>query len=313
VCLRLSGAPAEDSLAGLVRRLAGVPADAVTLALTVTRPDPAEQVRADPGVAVDLRLSLGPAHSPVRARAAAQRAAAGWRPRRRTGEQAVAYRDTQPVGWYTDPTGPAAEFAVAGEDTGWLDVPLPRGGLPAGFTSTGEPVTVNLSGLARPRRIGILGELSTARLLVLRTLGTGAAVAVRTNRPDAWADLAREVPADRLTVSSHDEPLPDHPVRQTVLVRDDPEPSSYQPDSRPLLDLLPVLTPRTAATLRGYDLLVLSRSTQIDALHTWYDVPPREGRWLARLPGDVLALAVPGRVTYSRLEPAPDQPHNART
>jgi hypothetical protein len=314
VCLRLSGAPESDTLTGLLRRLAGVPADSVTLAMTVTAPGgPTPHLPHDLGVALDLRLSLGPAHAPLPARTAAERAAAGWRVLRRTGEQAAAYSDTRPVGWFADPAGVPTAFTVRGAGTGWLDVALPRGGVPAGRTTAGEPLTVNLFGLARPRRVGIVGELSAARLLASRALGTGVAVAIRTSRPAAWADLAGTAPAGCLTVTGHDEPVPVHPIRETVLLRDDPEASAYQPDGRAVLDLIPALTARAAATLRGYDLLVLSRSTQIDTLRTSFDVPAQEGRWLARLPGDVLALAVPGRITYSRLEPEPAQPQRERT
>ena len=132
---------------------------------------------------------------------------------------------------------------------------------------------------------------------------------VRTGRPAAWAGLAATV-GGRLVVVAPGEPVPTHPVRPTVLVEDDPRRDGPVTDLRPghpVLDVLPALTARTAATLRGYDLLVIGRTTQIDALHAGYGTPAQEGRWLARLPADVLALAVPGRVSYLRLyrEPPP--------
>jgi hypothetical protein len=162
-------------------------------------------------------------------------------------------------------------------------------------------VTVHLFGPARPRRVAVVADLPVARRLVTATLGTGAAVVVRTGRPAAWDGVAsafREPDPGRVSVLGPDDPVPAHLVRPTVTVEDDPPPGTPDPGRYPAIDVLPVLSERTVAGLRRYDLLVLGRTTQIDALHTGYGVPVADGRWLARLPEDVLALAAPNGVTY---------------
>jgi hypothetical protein len=316
VCYRLTGAPPGDTLGELAGRLARVPADAVTLAVTLT-----EVPGGDVGLRVDLRASLGPGTRPGPVRAAVERAAHGWRPLRRDGEHAVALADTLPLGGRLDGVdGPGYATSPAG--TGWLDLPLSGGGLLAGYTPAGEPVAVHLFGPARPRRVGVLADVPVARELVTAALRTGAAVVVRTARPGAWTGLGDPVPERpaRVGVLGPDEPVPVHPVRPTVLVEDDPRTGAPEPGiyrDYPVIDVLPALTARSAAGLRRYDLLVLARTTQIDALHTGYDVPAAEGRWLARLPADVLALAAPSGITYVRSGSAQPQemaqPQSERT
>jgi hypothetical protein len=341
VCYRLDRPlpPADrGSGAGTVRelhrRLAGVPADAVTVALTLTAPGGADagpglepRVPVEVAARVDVRLSIAPAGVPAavrQARVALERAIREWRPVPRDGEHAVALADTLPFGGRDgEPDRPAHAVPVACR--GALDISLPGGGLFAGYASADATVSVNLAGSEPAQRLGVLADLPVAQLLAFRVLRDGAAVVVRTARPAAWGTLADQLPAGRFAVVGPADPVVAHPIRPTVVVRDDPwvgGPSAFEavaakPDAHPVIDVLPALTARTLAALRTYDLLVLSRTTEIDALHRAYDVPADEGRWLARLPPDVLALAGRrGRVTYARVYRAgaasPDQPQSAR-
>ncbi|MCQ8768589.1 hypothetical protein [Streptomyces telluris] len=186
---------------------------------------------------------------------------------------------------------------LAPEEYEALALPVGDDGVVIGTDPHGAPAVL---GVARPTPFDavLIGGAWTAQVIALRTVGTGARVAVETGRRGLWTPLAQAANGGQQCVTLHDVgrvPPQGPSVHAPVLVMRDcgarpPRGRAVTAPWQSVLTLLPYLGPDAPRLLGGADLVGVQR------------VSPEEAQQLGSLLGlpqtDVEALpALPETVT----------------
>jgi hypothetical protein len=202
----------------------------------------------------------------------------------------------------------------AAPSPGWLDAPVGPAGIALGMEQAGVPALVRLF-RSSPTTVGVFGPAVLARLLVLRALGAGAQVCVRTPDPAPWAALQPLAPGDApwLTILPPGSPLPaggtawlpwmlvDEVGRAVPPVRH--QPGAWQA----AVTVQPPLTPAAIDSVRSYDLLMVHgvASQAVEPLRAATGLAERGAKWLSRMPPEVVALIAGGEVRYAVMALSP--------
>ncbi|MFD7918539.1 hypothetical protein ACFV3R_04860 [Streptomyces sp. NPDC059740] len=145
-------------------------------------------------------------------------------------------------------------------------------GVVIGIDPQSQPAVLSLL-RPRPFEVVLVGSMWMAQVLALRTVATGARVAVETARPPAWGQMAQSAGGGQQCVTVHDvrQIAPQGPsVSSPVLVvrdcgarppRNQLAPSPWQS----VLTLLPFLGPRSPQMLGRADLVGLQRLSPEEA------------------------------------------------
>ncbi|KWT56583.1 hypothetical protein ADL21_39025 [Streptomyces albus subsp. albus] len=182
------------------------------------------------------------------------------------------------------PTGPRPQpgFGLRGprrsphvltaESLGSLTLPVAEDGVIVGIDPQNRPAVLSLL-RPNPLEVALVGSMWLAQVLALRTVATGARVAVETARPPAWGQMAQAAGGGQQCVSVHDvrQIAPQGPsVSSPVLVvrdmgarppRNQLAPSPWQT----VLTVLPFLGPRSPQMLARADLVCLQRLSPEEA------------------------------------------------
>ncbi|AOP49494.1 hypothetical protein [Streptomyces lydicus] len=161
---------------------------------------------------------------------------------------------------------------LTAESLATLTLPVGDDGVIIGIDPQNHPAVLSVLRPA-PLEIVLVGSMWMAQVLALRTVATGARVAVETARPPAWAQMAQNAGGGQQCVSVHDvrQIAPQGPsVSSPVLVvrdmgarppRNQLAPSPWQS----VLTVLPFLGPRSPQMLSRADLVGLQRLSPEEA------------------------------------------------
>jgi len=203
----------------------------------------------------------------------------------------------------------------AAPSPGWLDTPVGPAGIALGMEQPGVPALVRLF-RSSPTRVGVFGPGVLARLLVLRALGAGAQVCVRTPHPAPWAalqPLARPNAAPGLTILPAGSPLPDGGISWLPwLLVDEVDPAAPPARHEPAawqaaVTVQPPLTPAAIGSVRSYDLLLVHGVAEqaVEPLRAATGISEGGAKWLSRMPAEVIALIAGGEVRYAVMALSP--------
>ncbi|BBH65695.1 hypothetical protein ACTI_23800 [Actinoplanes sp. OR16] len=266
--------------ARLLTRLLHLPAAATTVALTLSP------------VTVLVRIAAPePAALETAARAlgdllASERFAA----HRCDGEQLPALAATLPLA----NRPPQAPFAAG------LALPVIDHGLLLGHNRQGRAVLIRPF-RAAPSRMVLVGSARCAQLIAFRSLGIGARVVVRTNRPAAWATLRQAVDDESLALNPAGVPAGSQ-LRPTLLVGDDGTDIAEPAPWTTTLTVLDEADPDLAASA---DLLLLQTLGPDEAalLDPVLDLGDGTAAALTEMPPDLVAIITNKAVRWAA--PAP--------
>ncbi|MFD8548577.1 hypothetical protein [Streptomyces sp. NPDC059649] len=161
---------------------------------------------------------------------------------------------------------------LTAESLAALTLPVGDDGVIIGIDPQNQPAVLSLL-RPTPLEVVLVGSMWMAQVLALRTVATGARVAVETARPPAWAQMAQNAGGGQQCVSVHDvrQIAPQGPsVSSPVLVvrdmgarppRNQLAPSPWQS----VLTVLPFLGPRSPQMLSRADLVGLQRLSPEEA------------------------------------------------
>ncbi|UNO43786.1 hypothetical protein KGS77_08650 [Streptomyces sp. MST-110588] len=173
-----------------------------------------------------------------------------------------------------------------------LTLPVGDDGVIIGIDPENQPAVLSLL-RPNPLEVVLVGSMWMAQVLALRTVATGARVAVETARPPAWAQMAQAAGGGQQCVSVHDvrQIAPQGPsVSSPVLVvrdmgarppRNQLAPSPWQS----VLTVLPFLGPRSPQMLARADLVGLQRLSpeEAEVVTRIMHLPPQVGGVLPTL------------------------------
>ncbi|GAA0481025.1 hypothetical protein ABZ951_24560 [Streptomyces sp. NPDC046215] len=178
-----------------------------------------------------------------------------------------------------------------------LALPIGDDGVVIGADSRDAPAVLGL-GRPTPFDAVLVGGAWTAQVIALRTVGTGARVAVETGRKQLWTPLAQAANSGQQCVTLHDVgrvPPQGPSVHSPVLVIRDcgarpPRGRVVAAPWQPVLTLLPYMSPEAPRLMGGADLVGVQRVSPEEARHV--------GRLLGLPADDVEALpTLPDGVT----------------
>ncbi|WP_030802591.1 MULTISPECIES: hypothetical protein [unclassified Streptomyces] len=161
---------------------------------------------------------------------------------------------------------------LTAESLAALTLPVGDDGVIIGIDPQNQPAVLSLL-RPTPLEVVLVGSMWMAQVLALRTVATGARVAVETARPPAWGQMAQSAGGGQQCVSVHDvrQIAPQGPsVSSPVLVvrdmgarppRNQLAPSPWQS----VLTVLPFLGPRSPQMLSRADLVGLQRLSPEEA------------------------------------------------
>ncbi|MFK0290896.1 hypothetical protein ACIQU6_10525 [Streptomyces sp. NPDC090442] len=161
---------------------------------------------------------------------------------------------------------------LTAESLAALTLPVGDDGVIIGIDPQNQPAVLSLLRPA-PMEVVLVGSMWMAQVLALRTVATGARVAVETARPPAWGQMAQAAGGGQQCVSVFDvrQIAPQGPsVSSPVLVvrdmgarppRNQLAPSPWQT----VLTVLPFLGPRSPQMLSRVDLVGLQRLSPEEA------------------------------------------------
>ncbi len=180
-------------------------------------------------------------------------------------------------------------------------IPIARPSVVLGTTDDGEPVAVASFVAERATRVAVIGEASLPKLIALRALASGARVQVVTSQPGEWCRVRgyAQLSADRLAIVRPGTAPPAAGTRAVpAMIIDDTgaDPASGGPWQA--LVAVPVARAVTVGALRGFDLVVLHRSSPAcrGAAVGALALPVPAALSLHGIPRDVVAVASPGVV-----------------
>ncbi|RLU96597.1 hypothetical protein CTZ27_16360 [Streptomyces griseocarneus] len=170
-----------------------------------------------------------------------------------------------------------------------LALPVGDDGVVIGTDSRDAPAVLGV-GRPTPFDAVLIGGAWTAQVIALRTVGTGARVAVETGRRQLWTPLAQAANSGQPCVTLHDVgrvPPQGASVHSPVLVVRDcgvrpPRGRVVAAPWQPVVTLLPYLGPDAPRLVAGADLVGVQRVSPEEAT--------RLGRLLGLGPDDVAAL-----------------------
>jgi hypothetical protein len=186
--------------------------------------------------------------------------------------------------------GPRRDRHTMGADQlAGLSLPVGDDGVVIGVDAGNQPAVL---GLSRPARLDVLlvGSMWLAQVLALRTVATGARVAVETARPQAWTPMAQAAGGGQQCVTVHDvgriAPQGPSVASPVLIVRDcgarPPRSRVAAASWQSMLTVLPYLGPTAPRLLSSADVVGLQR------------VSPQEAEVIGQImrlsPSDVTAL-----------------------
>ncbi|MFJ6794034.1 hypothetical protein [Streptomyces sp. NPDC091268] len=193
-----------------------------------------------------------------------------------------------------------------------LAVPVGDDGVVIGVDAEGRPAVLGVH-RAAPYEIVLIGGLWTAQVLALRTVATGARVAVETGRTGVWAALAREAGGGQECVSLHEvgrvPPQGASAGSPVLVVRDcgmrPPRGRVAAGPWQSVLTLLPYLSPAAPRLLRGASLVGVQRVSPEEAERTGdlMRLPPAVADCLPTLGDGVTLWCTPRDRRFVRTEP----------
>lgn len=193
-----------------------------------------------------------------------------------------------------------------------LALPVGDDGVVIGTDAQGAPAVL---GLGRPTAFDVVlvGGAWTAQVIALRTVGTGARVAVETGRRQLWTSLAQSADTGQHSITLHDVgrvppqgPSVHSPV---LLVRDcGARPPRGRVGAAPwqsVLTLLPYPSPMTPRLMDRADLVGIQRVAPDEArqIGRAMNLPPGDVEALSTLPDGVTLWCTRSARTYVTTQP----------